>query len=121
MFYGWKPGDHRRPPTRSLDTVLEFPRPRASRDHPTSKPVDLAVHCVQHSSARGELILDPFVGSGTSILAAQATGRRAAALDVGPRFCDVVVRRWEEATGHTATLDGDDRTLAEVATERRPS
>jgi len=120
LFYGWIPGaDHRSPPTRSQDTVLEFDRPKASPDHPTSKPVELVAYCLLQSSLTGDLVLDPFTGSGTTILAAESTGRNAAGLELDPRYCDVIVKRWEASTGRDAKLDEDGRSFREVASARR--
>ena len=119
VFYGWKPGAaHHEPPDRTHDTIWEVPRPRASPDHPTSKPVELVERALLMSTARGELVLDPFAGSGSTLIAAEASGRRAACVELDPRYCDVVVRRWQEATGREAVLDGDGRTFAEVRSER---
>ena len=119
IFYGWKPGAaHREPPNRKQDTVWVFERPKASRDHPTMKPVALVAHALRMSSVAGEAVLDPFCGSGTTILAAEATGRRCCAVELDPRYCDVCVRRWEQVTDQQAVLEGTDRTFAEVGEER---
>ena len=72
----------------------------------------------QHTKS-GEIVLEPFSGSGSQIIAAEKLGRRCRAMEVAPGFVDVAVRRWEQATGKTATLDSDDRSFDEVATERR--
>lgn len=120
VFYGWTPGAaHLAPPTRNLDTILEFDRPRVSKDHPTEKPLALVQHCVETSSKRGAIILDPFAGSGTTLIAAESSGRVARCIEVDPRYCDVIVRRWQETTGKQATLDGDERSFDEVTDERR--
>jgi len=120
LFYGWKPGAaHREPPDRKGDSVWECPRPRSSPDHPTMKPLALVQRALEASSATGELVLDPFMGSGTTVLAAESCGRVAAGLELDPRYSDVVVRRWEEATGRQATLDGSGASFADVARDRR--
>jgi DNA modification methylase len=117
LFYGWTPGAaHQPPPTREQDTVWECPRPNASPDHPTTKPVALVTRALLNSSQRGALVLDPFCGSGTTILAAEETRRRARGIELDPRYCDVILRRWSEATGKEPTLDG--RTFATVREER---
>ena len=66
------------------------------------KPVALFEYLVRNSCPEGGLVLDPFAGSGTALIAAEATGRRAALLELDPRYCDVIVRRWEQFTGRTA-------------------
>ena len=119
IFYGWIPGAaHRAPPARNLDTILEFDRPRVSKDHPTRKPLALVQHCVETSSERGAILLDPFAGSGTTLMAAEAAGRVARCIEIDPRYCDVIVRRWQEATGNQAVLKSDGRSFDELAIER---
>ena len=121
IFYGWVPGAaHRAPPTRTLDTILEFARPRISRDHPTEKPLALVQHCVETSSDRGAIVLDPFAGSGTTLIAAEACGRVARVIELDPRYADVVIRRWQEATSEQATLEADGQTFEQVAATRNP-
>ena len=107
LFYGWTPGAaHQPPPTRAQDTIWEVPRPRVSREHPTTKPTALVVRAIENSSKRGAIVLDAFCGSGTTILAAEQTRRRACGIEIDPRYCDVIIRRWQKATGKQATLDG---------------
>jgi len=86
----------------SATSVFEVPRPKASPDHPTSKPVALIEAMLRNSSRSGEIILDPFLGSGSTSIAAQQLGRRCFGADVDPRYVDVAVRRWERVTGKTA-------------------
>ncbi len=109
IYYGHKPadgrigrgakgwyGDH------AQDSVLEVARPRASRDHPTMKPPELVERCVRNSTRRGDLVLDPFGGSGSTLVACEAAGRAARLIELDPRYCDVVVARWERLTGRRA-------------------
>lgn len=70
--------------------------------HPTVKPVAMIADAIKDCSRRGDLILDPFCGSGTTIAAAQRTGRRARAIEVDPHYCDVAIRRWQSQTGQRA-------------------
>ncbi|UVO50172.1 site-specific DNA-methyltransferase [Sphingomonas sp. SUN019] len=86
--------------------------------HPTVKPVSLVADAIRDCSNRGGLVLDAFAGSGTTIIAAERTRRRAAAIELDPLYVDTAVRRWERFTGRAATLNGDGRTFAEVMTER---
>lgn len=87
---------------RKQDTVLEFPKPSASRLHPTMKPVALVQKCIENSSNASNLVVDPFGGSGTAMIAAEACGRASALIELSPAYCDVIVTRWETATGQKA-------------------
>ena len=87
-------------------------------DHPTQKPVDLMRRPILNHLRRGELVYDPFLGSGTTLAAAQLTERVCYGLELDPKYVDVVVLRWQSLTGKKATLDGDGRTFEEIARER---
>lgn len=89
---------------RAQDDVWEFKRPRVSAEHPTMKPVGLVAKAVASSSIPGDVVLDPFMGSGTTLLACQQLKRRAYGLEIEPRFCDVIIKRWETATNQKAVL-----------------
>lgn len=103
ILYGWAPGaPHFFVEDRSQDSCWEIPRPKASKAHPTTKPVELFTRMVRNSSRHGELVYDPFAGSGTLLLACEAEGRRARAMEIDPRYCDVIVARWEAHTGREA-------------------
>ena len=77
-------------------TGLEFPKPQTSAEHPTMKPVALFVYLIRNSSRRGETILDTFAGSGTAIIAAEQTDRTAFCMELEPRYCDIIRKRWAE-------------------------
>ena len=79
-----------------------IPRPRASREHPTSKPAELVRRCVQNSSAPGARILDPFMGSGTTLIAAEQLGRLCYGIELDPGYIDAAITRWEAFTGRIA-------------------
>jgi DNA modification methylase len=66
------------------------------------KPVELFTRAIANSSAPGAVVLDPFAGSGTTLIAAEQTGRKALLMEIAPRYCDVIVKRWEQFTGKTA-------------------
>lgn len=83
--------------------------------HPTVKPVAMVADAMRDCSRRGDIVLDPFVGSGTTVLAAERVGRRAYALDLDPRYVDVAVRRWQAFTKRDAILDGTRTTFNELA------
>jgi len=76
-------------------SVFEVDSPPASREHPTMKPVELIVPQLVNSSLPGEIVLDPFAGSGSTMIAAEQTGRRAFMVELEPRYCDVVRKRWQ--------------------------
>lgn len=95
IFYGWEPsGTHQWCGARNLDTVLEVPRPKRSTEHPTMKPPELIQECLRNSSLQGQLVGDPFGGSGSTLIAAAREGRRARLIELDPRYCDVIRRRW---------------------------
>jgi DNA modification methylase len=109
LLYGHKPGEGRIGRgakgwfgDNAQDSVLEFPRPRASRDHPTTKPPELIERCLRNSSRRGDRVLDPFAGSGSTLVACEVAGRAARLLETDPRYCDVIVGRFERLTGRRA-------------------
>lgn len=82
--------------------VIHEKRPSANADHPTMKPVPLLARLIHNSSRRGETVMDPFGGSGSTLMACEQLGRRCVMMEYDPRFADVIVRRWEEYTGHKA-------------------
>ena len=86
--------------------------------HPTVKPVALVADAIKDVSKRKAIVLDPFGGSGTTIIAAEKTGRRARAIELDPKYVDVAVRRWERYTGKTAVLDGTGQTFEDVEAAR---
>ena len=108
ILTGWKDGAaHYFVDDRTQDTVWEVSRPTASREHPTMKPVELVQRALRNSSRRDEIVLDLFAGSGTTLMAAEMLGRRARLMELDPRYADVVVHRWENATGKKAQrVDG---------------
>lgn len=87
-------------------------------DHPTVKPVALVADAIRDVSLPGEIVLDAFVGSGTTILAAERTNRRGFGIEIAPAYVDVAIRRWEAMTGQEAVLEGSGQTFAEVTDER---
>ena len=93
-------------------------RMEALATHPTTKPVALVADALLDSTAKGEVVLDQFAGSGTTILAAEKAGRIAYALELEPRFVDAAIGRWQQMTKLEATLAGDGRTFEEIATAR---
>lgn len=97
------PGYHIEYASDDSETSLwRIERPSRNADHPTMKPVALVARTIMNSSRTGEIVLDPFGGSGSTLIAAEQTGRRAYLMELDPKYVDVIVRRWEEFTGNKA-------------------
>ena len=106
-LYGWNEGaGHAWYSDRKQTTILRFDKPTRSKEHPTMKPVPLFGYLVQNSSKPGDIVLDPFSGSGTTVIAAEQLDRTAYVMELNERYCDVIVKRREEQTGEKAVLDG---------------
>jgi len=94
VLYGWKPGAaHYFTDDRTQTTVLDFDRPKASREHPTMKPVALWAKFIENSSQRDSSVYDPFLGSGTTMVAAHQLNRRCYGMEIDPQYCQVIVDR----------------------------
>jgi len=95
IFYGWKKGAaHYFLDDRTKDTVIDFPRPSANKEHPTMKPIGLLCELINNSSKKDWVVIDAFGGSGSTLIAAAQTGRRARLVELDPKYCDVIRRRW---------------------------
>jgi DNA modification methylase len=103
---------------RAQSSLFAVPRPRRNPDHPTAKPVALIEAQLRNSSRHGDRGLDPFLGSGSTLIAAARLGRRCAGIECDPRYVDVTVRRWQAWSGAEAALDAEGRTFAEVTGAR---
>jgi DNA modification methylase len=120
-LYGWKDGaGHLWAADRKQTTVLKFDRPKRNDVHPTMKPVALIEYQLLNNTKGGDVVLDLFGGSGTTMIAAEKQGRVARLMELDPRYCDVIVTRWQEFTGKVAFLEADGRGFAEVLGERCP-
>jgi DNA modification methylase len=121
-FYGWREGsqpEKDRWPDPSQRTVWEIDQADEEKGlHPTMKPLEIFERPIVSHTRRGEVVLEPFSGSGTQIIAAERHGRRCFAMELSPAFVDAAVLRWQRTTGQQATLDGDGRSFAEIAAER---
>ena len=103
ILYGWKDGaDHFWCGARDQGDVWFFDKPHRNDLHPTMKPVALVERAIRNSSKSRDLVLDPFGGSGTTLIAAERAGRRARLIELDPRYVDVIVQRWQETTGGRA-------------------
>jgi DNA modification methylase len=87
-------------------------------DHPTQKPIELMRHPILNHTKRSDVVYDPFLGSGTTLMAAELTERVCCGIDIDPRYADVIVQRWQQFTGREATLDGDGRTFEQIRSDR---
>ena len=103
-LYGWVEGaSHFWNSDRKQTTVLEFDKPKKNGEHPTMKPVELFQYQLNNSTKQGDIVLDSFGGSGTTMIAAERIHRKARLMELDPAYCDVIVKRWEDFTGKTAT------------------
>ena len=104
-LYGWKAGKNRvRVADRTQDTIWEFPKPRKADGHPTMKPIALCERAINNSSLKDSVIFDLFAGSGSTLIACEQTKRICYAIELDPKYCDVIIKRWENLTGLKAEL-----------------
>lgn len=114
ILYGWTEGPGRSGRGRhkgsrwqggnNATTVFELARPKASRSHPTTKPVELVTAMLANSTRSGDLVYEPFAGSGSTLIAADRLSRHCYGMDIDPLYCDVVLGRWEHFSGQKAVL-----------------
>jgi len=119
-FYGWREGAGHKfyGPSNAVDVWAVKKVNPQSMVHLTEKPVELAVRAIQYSSKPKETVLDLFGGSGSTLIAAEQTGRRCFVMELDPAYCDVIIERWQTATGEKAVLEADGTTFEEVAANR---
>lgn len=121
-IYGWKEGAaHLWAADRKQTTILEFDKPARNGEHPTMKPVALFEYQLLNNTKGGDIVLDSFGGSGTTLIAAEKNGRVARLMELDPKYCDVIVTRWQAFTGKHAHLESDGRSFTEVMGERSPN
>ena len=117
-LFGWKQkGKHQWFSDRKQTTIWEYDRPKSSKDHPTMKPIPLMAYPIQNSSMRGTIVLDPFLGSGSTLMAADQTGRVCYGIELDEKFVDVIVKRYIDSTGNdnvTVLRDGQTLTFNEA-------
>ncbi|MCC6860073.1 MAG: site-specific DNA-methyltransferase [Bryobacterales bacterium] len=119
ILYGWKEGsDHYWCGARDQGDVWFVKKPVANDLHPTMKPVELVERAIRNSSKSRDTVLDPFAGSGSTLIACEKTHRQARLIELEPKYCDVIIRRFEEFSGKRAVLEGDGRGFDELAVER---
>jgi len=119
ILYGWRQGSpHYWSGARNQGDVWTIDKPRVNDLHPTMKPVELVERAIGNSSVKGNVVLDPFAGSGTTAIACQRLGRNACLIELDPRYADVIVRRWQRFTGQVGELQDDGRSFDQVQKER---
>lgn len=105
-LYGWKEGaGHLWAADRKQTTILEFDKPSRNGEHPTMKPVELFEYQMLNNTKGGDIVLDSFGGSGTTIIAAEKNGRVGYLMELDPKYCDVIIKRWQDYTGKEAVLE----------------
>ena len=115
ILYGWPEGVKRHwCGDRDQGDVWNIERPHKNDLHPTMKPVSLVERAIRNSSRKGDLVFDPFGGSGTTLIAAEKTGRHASLIELDPKYVDVIVRRWQEFTGETAVLESSGQSFDDL-------
>ena len=116
ILCGWRDGNERFwCGDRNQGDAWQINRPAANQEHPTMKPVELVARALRNNSKSRDTILDPFAGSGTTVIACEKTGRQARVIELDPKYCDVIVRRWQAFTGGVARHGESGRAFSEVA------
>jgi len=107
MYYGWKGSGHYFS-GKIYTNVWQFPRPKIAKGHPTMKPIGLFENAVENSSQREDIVYDPFLGSGTTLIACERLGRKCRAVEISPAYVAVAIQRWVDVTGKEPVLIGED-------------
>ncbi|PNS43033.1 site-specific DNA-methyltransferase [Gardnerella vaginalis] len=122
-LYGWKKkGKHKWYAGRKETSVWEFEKPKKNADHPTMKPIALLAYPIKNSSMTNSLVLDPFAGSGSTLIACEQTGRICYAIELDEKYCDVIVKRYIEQVGNDKSVKvlrgGKEYSFTEVCTNK---
>jgi site-specific DNA-methyltransferase (adenine-specific) len=119
-LYGWKEGaGHLWAADRKQTTILEFDKPSRNGEHPTMKPVALFEYQMLNNTKGGDLVLDSFGGSGTTLIAAEKNGRHSCLMELDPKYVDVIIKRWQDFTGKTAVHAETNQPFAEVTHDKQ--
>ena len=103
ILYGWIEGEsHSWYSDRKQTTILNFARPTKSKHHPTMKPISIIQYLIQNSSKKEDIVLDTFLGSGSTLISCEKTHRNCYGLELDPVYCDVIIQRWQNYTGKEA-------------------
>jgi DNA modification methylase len=122
ILYGWKEGtDHYWCGARDQGDVWFVDKPAKNDLHPTMKPIELVERAIRNSSKSRDIVLDPFGGSGSTLIAAERTGRRARLVELDPKYVDVIVQRWQKITGGSATHATTGQAFSESPSEDQPA
>ena len=114
-LYGWKEGaGHLWATDRKQTTILEFEKPSRNGEHPTMKPVALFEYQMLNNTKGGDIVLDSFGGSGTTLIAAEKNGRIGVLMELDPKYCDVIVKRWQDFAGKQAIHEASGKTFDEM-------
>jgi DNA modification methylase len=120
ILYGWKGGaDHYWCGARDQGDVWFFDKPSKNDLHPTMKPVALVERAIRNSSKSRDIVLDPFGGSGTTLIAAERAGRRARLIELDPKYVDVIIQRWQSQAGQSARLEATGASFDELSLSRK--
>lgn len=122
ILYGWPEGSSRHwCGDRDQGDVWNIKKPARNDLHPTMKPVELMERSIRNSSRPGDVVLDCFGGSGSTLIAAEKAGRRCFMMELDPKYCDVIVRRWQEFSGGKAISEDGHRVFDEVTIQEAPA
>ena len=126
ILFGWKKsGKHEWYSDRKQSTIWEFDKPKKNADHPTMKPVAMLAYAILNSSMSNCIVLDPFGGSGSTLIACEQTGRVCDMIELDEKYCDVIVKRYIEQVGNADSVnlirDGEKQAYSELATEAAAS
>lgn len=122
ILYGWPEGSSRHwCGDRDQGDVWNIKKPARNDLHPTMKPVELMERSIRNSSRPGDVVLDCFGGSGSTLIAAEKSGRRCFMMELDPKYCDVIVRRWQEFSGGKAISEDGQRVFDEVTSQEAPA
>lgn len=102
ILYGWTKGTHNFYGKGGESSVWEVDKPQKSKMHPTMKPVELFARAIKNSSKQGQMVLDPFLGSGTTLIACEQLNRICCGIELSPDYCDIIINRWERLTNEKA-------------------
>jgi DNA modification methylase len=120
ILYGWRDGsDHYWCGTRDQGDVWFFDKPARNDLHPTMKPVALVQRAIRNSSKSRDIVLDPFGGSGSTLIACEKTGRQARLIELDPKYVDVIIQRWQSYSGEAAVLEGTSLSFEKIPAGRQ--
>tara|TARA_R100000935_G_scaffold54898_1_gene84307 strand:+ start:414 stop:1685 length:1272 start_codon:yes stop_codon:yes gene_type:complete len=116
IWYGWNEEETRLSPLldRKQSDIWEVTRPKVSKLHPTTKPIELVERAINNSTQRTSLVLDLFLGSGSTLIASEKTGRKCYGMELDPKYVDVIVERWQNYSGKKAILESNDESYEDI-------